>query len=55
VDVKIGVLALQGDFDLHRQVLGRIGVASVEVRKPEQLDEVSGLIMPGRLPPPQRP
>ncbi|MBI1958798.1 MAG: hypothetical protein HYS36_06180, partial [Candidatus Rokubacteria bacterium] len=28
VDVTIGVLALQGDFDLHRQVLGRIGVAS---------------------------
>ena len=47
MDVKIGVLALQGDFDLHRQMLGRIGVASVEVRKPEQLDEVSGLIMPG--------
>jgi 5'-phosphate synthase pdxT subunit len=45
--VKIGVLALQGDFDMHRKTLDRIGVASVEVRMPRQLDEVAGLIMPG--------
>jgi 5'-phosphate synthase pdxT subunit len=45
--VKIGVLALQGDFSLHRKALDRIGVASAEVRMPRQLDEVSGLIMPG--------
>jgi 5'-phosphate synthase pdxT subunit len=45
--MKIGVLALQGDFGLHRKALGRIGVASVEVRMPRELDEVSGLIMPG--------
>jgi 5'-phosphate synthase pdxT subunit len=45
--MKIGVLALQGDFALHRKTLDRIGVASVEVRMPGQLDEVAGLIMPG--------
>ena len=45
--MKIGVLALQGDFSLHRKALDRIGVASVEVRMPRQLEEVSGLIMPG--------
>ncbi|HUM17652.1 MAG TPA: pyridoxal 5'-phosphate synthase glutaminase subunit PdxT [Candidatus Nitrosotalea sp.] len=45
--MKIGVLALQGDFSLHRKALDRIGVASVEVRMPRALDEVSGLIMPG--------
>ena len=45
--MKIGVLALQGDFALHRKALDRIGVVSVEVRMPGQLDEVAGLIMPG--------
>jgi 5'-phosphate synthase pdxT subunit len=45
--VKIGVLALQGDFGLHRRALDRIGVASTEIRMPGQLDEVAGLIMPG--------
>ncbi|HTY76336.1 MAG TPA: pyridoxal 5'-phosphate synthase glutaminase subunit PdxT [Candidatus Bathyarchaeia archaeon] len=43
----IGVLALQGDFDLHRKVLDRLGIESVEVRLPRQLDQVAGLIMPG--------
>src|SRR5207237_10934595 len=45
--VTIGVLALQGDFEMHRKALDRIGVASAEVRMPRQLDEVDGLIMPG--------
>ena len=45
--MRIGVLALQGDFDMHRKALDRIGVASAEVRMPRHLDEVSGLIMPG--------
>ena len=45
--MKIGVLALQGDFDLHRKALARIGVPSVEVRKAAQLDGVSGLVIPG--------
>lgn len=45
--MKIGVLALQGDFALHRKALGRVGVESAEVRKPEELAAVDGLIIPG--------
>jgi len=45
--MKVGVLALQGDFALHRKALDRIGVASAEIRKPGELDDVAGLIMPG--------
>lgn len=45
--MRIGVLALQGDFALHRQALDRIGVESAEVRKPEGLEAVDGLIIPG--------
>jgi len=45
--MKIGVLALQGDFDRHAKALERCGVQDVEVRKPEQLADVDGLIMPG--------
>ena len=45
--MTIGVLALQGDFDLHRKALARIGHESVEVRLPRQLERVDGLIMPG--------
>ncbi len=44
---KIGVLAVQGDFLEHRQVLERIGVEAPEIRLPDQLDEVDGLIIPG--------
>ena len=43
----IGVLALQGDFALHRKTLDAIGVPSVEVRMPAQLQSIDGLIMPG--------
>ena len=45
--LRIGVLALQGDFALHRKALERCGVESVEVRKPEDLAEIDGLIIPG--------
>jgi 5'-phosphate synthase pdxT subunit len=45
--MKIGVLALQGDFALHVRALDRCGVEAVEVRKPEALEEVQGLIIPG--------
>jgi 5'-phosphate synthase pdxT subunit len=44
---KIGVLAIQGDFLEHKQMLERIGVEAPEIRLPEQLDEVDGLIIPG--------
>lgn len=45
--MKIGVLALQGDFDAHRRRLEELGVPVVLVRKPEQLDEIDGLVIPG--------
>jgi len=43
----IGVLALQGDFDAHRRRLEELGARVVLVRKPEQLDEIDGLVIPG--------
>ena len=45
--MRIGVLALQGDFREHLQTLGAIGVEGVEVRLPNDLDGLSGLILPG--------
>src|SRR6266699_1588775 len=45
--MRIGVLALQGDFGLHARALEKCGVEAVEVRKPPELDEVDGLVMPG--------
>jgi 5'-phosphate synthase pdxT subunit len=45
--VRIGVLALQGDFALHRAALERAGARVVEVRRPEQLADVDGLVIPG--------
>jgi pyridoxal 5'-phosphate synthase pdxT subunit len=45
--MKIGVLALQGDFDAHRKRLQELGAGIVLVRKPEQLDEIDGLVIPG--------
>ena len=44
---KIGVLALQGDFDAHRKRLEELGAEVVLVKKPEQLDEIAGLVIPG--------
>jgi len=45
--MKIGVLAVQGDFAEHLETLQAIGVEGVAVRRPEHLGEVSGLILPG--------
>ena len=45
--MTIGVLALQGDFDAHRRRLEELGAEVVLVKKPEQLDEIDGLIIPG--------
>ena len=45
--MKIGVLALQGDFDAHRKRLEELGAEVVLIKKPEQLDEIDGLIIPG--------
>jgi 5'-phosphate synthase pdxT subunit len=45
--MKIGVLALQGDFDAHRRRLEELGAEVLLVKKPEQLDEIDGLVIPG--------
>jgi 5'-phosphate synthase pdxT subunit len=45
--MKIGVLALQGDFDAHRRRLEQLGAEVVLVKKPEQLDDIEGLVIPG--------
>lgn len=45
--MRVGVLALQGAFREHIYTLEALDVGAVAVRKPEQLDELSGLIIPG--------
>ena len=45
--MKIGVLAVQGNFREHVAMLRRLGADAVEVRKPEQLDGLDGLVVPG--------
>jgi 5'-phosphate synthase pdxT subunit len=45
--MKIGVLALQGDFAEHIVLLQQTGVETAEVRLPEQLETLDGLIIPG--------
>jgi 5'-phosphate synthase pdxT subunit len=45
--MTIGVLAIQGDFDAHRRRLEQLGANVILVRKPEQLDEIDGLVIPG--------
>lgn len=44
---RVGVLAIQGDFLEHKQVLERLGVDAPEIRLPRQLDDIDGLIIPG--------
>ena len=45
--MTIGVLALQGDFDAHRRRLEELGAEVVLVKRPEQLDGIDGLVIPG--------
>jgi 5'-phosphate synthase pdxT subunit len=45
--MRIGVLAVQGNFREHAAMLRRLGAEPVEVRKPEQLEGLDGLIIPG--------
>src|SRR5205807_9886841 len=47
IPMKIGVLALQGDFDAHRRRLEQLGAEVVFVKQPAQLDEIDGLVIPG--------
>ncbi len=45
--MKIGVLALQGDFDAHRRRLEELGAEVALVRNPEDFDAIDGLVIPG--------
>src|SRR6195256_2318453 len=44
---RVGVLGLQGDFSEHLSTLRGIGAEGIDVRKPEQLDDIDALIIPG--------
>ena len=45
--MRVGVLAVQGNFREHAAMLRRLGADVVEVRKPEQLEGLDGLVVPG--------
>ncbi len=45
--MRIGVLAIQGDFAAHQQRLAELGVEAILVRKPDELAAIDGLIIPG--------
>jgi pyridoxal 5'-phosphate synthase pdxT subunit len=45
--LKIGILAVQGDFAAHARILGELGAETVEVRTPADLEGCDGLILPG--------
>jgi 5'-phosphate synthase pdxT subunit len=44
---KVGVLALQGDFAAHRKRLEQLGAEVVLVKRPEELEDLAGLVIPG--------
>jgi 5'-phosphate synthase pdxT subunit len=43
----IGVLAIQGDFEAHAAALARLGARALEVRRPADLDDLDGIVIPG--------
>jgi pyridoxal 5'-phosphate synthase pdxT subunit len=45
--LRIGVLAIQGDFEAHRRMLSSLGARTSEVRDPDQLEGLDGLVIPG--------
>jgi len=45
--MKIGVLAIQGDYEAHKARLEQLGAEVTLVRKPEQLDAIEGIVIPG--------
>jgi 5'-phosphate synthase pdxT subunit len=45
--MKIGALAVQGDFAAHTRMLGRLGVEAIEVRRSDEMESIDGLIFPG--------
>ncbi len=44
---RVGILALQGDVREHERVLSDLGARTTRVRRPEELDQVDGLVLPG--------
>jgi pyridoxal 5'-phosphate synthase pdxT subunit len=44
---RVGVVAIQGDFEAHARALRLLGATATEVRSPAQLDDLDGLIIPG--------
>jgi pyridoxal 5'-phosphate synthase pdxT subunit len=45
--MRIGILAVQGDFREHAGMIRRLDAEPIEIRKPEQLEDVDGLVIPG--------
>lgn len=45
--MKIGILAIQGDYEAHSKMLDRLGVQWTYVRRPADIDGIAGLILPG--------
>ena len=44
----VAVLALQGDFEAHRKKLAAMGIESFEARRPGEIEDAAGLVIPGR-------
>lgn len=44
---RVGVLAIQGDYDAHARALDEVGAGPIEVRNPGELEGLDGLILPG--------
>ncbi|HET9120390.1 MAG TPA: pyridoxal 5'-phosphate synthase glutaminase subunit PdxT [Solirubrobacterales bacterium] len=47
MNLRVGVLAIQGDFEAHRRMLEGIGADVTEVRNPAELEGLDGLVIPG--------
>ncbi|HJN28890.1 MAG TPA: pyridoxal 5'-phosphate synthase glutaminase subunit PdxT [Candidatus Latescibacteria bacterium] len=47
MSVRVGALALQGDFDAHLRVMAELGAETSAIRKPEQLRQIDALVIPG--------
>ena len=45
--IKIGVLALQGDYLEHQRILQILGISSTYIKTPDELTQIDGLILPG--------
>ena len=45
--MKVGILAVQGDFEAHRRVVDVLGAQTMEVRRPEDLEGLDAVVLPG--------